>query len=599
MLNRKVNFTKMELIKYYFKDFKKYFIFLTIVVVFWLATHIASIFLLQEATNAFSKNHSNIENVLFFCGILIFVYVLSSFLQLLINEISIKVSYKIESHLSMLVINKLRYLPMKYFDINKSGEIFTKTLSDPSNVQNGLVNFYIEFNKMIFGGVGFGVALLVVSPYIALIGFVCFFGVMCLNIYFFKRSMKLTQLKRKALGEINAFMEEMINGQNVIENFNQQNFILKKYDEINNRLYKDWVKSQFASGMIFPWSIFSMRLMNTVVIVAYLLFSIAKIPLPGIVNNIDPISGAISFGGLVSVSLFSNFFADFFTMLGNTIPIFILARTSLAKIHELVSNKNEQDWNENLKIDSNNGIKVEFKNVVFNYDENQPTLKNINFVAKKNQKIAIIGPTGAGKTTITNLINKFYDINAGDILFNNESIINKSRTSVRNHISIVLQDTFLFGDSIFKNILNGNPKASEQDVVEAAKKAQIHDFISELKNGYQTIIDEKHNFSQGQKQLISIARAIISDAKIIILDEATSSIDSETEIKINKAIDNLLESRTSFIVAHKLSTIINADLILVVKDGEIIASGTHEELIKSSSFYKNLYEANYKTNVNN
>ena len=399
--------------------------------------------------------------------------------------------------------------------------------------------------------------------------------------------------KRQDFGEMNGYIEEMIHGQNVVANFDEQAYFVKKLDNMIKNLYKNWVKAQYSSQIIFPWSIFSMRLMNAVLIVSYLLISIKGIHLPGIVSNIDPVTNMISFGGLVSISLFGNFFCDNFSQLSNAIPIFIIARTSLAKIDEIVKTPNEIDWDEKLVIDDSQGIEVRFENVNFNYSKNKPTLKNINFVAKKNQKIAIIGPTGAGKTTITNLINKFYDINSGHIYFNDVDITNKSRASVREHISIVLQDPFLFSESIYENIKKGKMNATKEEIVEAAKKAQAHELILSFEKDYGTVISEKQSLSQGQKQLITIARAIVSDAKIIILDEATSSVDTQTEHKLQLAINNLLKGRTSFVVAHRLSTIINSDLILVVKDGEIIAQGNHDYLIKNSSFYQDLYYTNF------
>lgn len=285
--------------------------------------------------------------------------------------------------------------------------------------------------------------------------------------------------KRQDFGEMNGYIEEMIHGQNVVANFDEQVYFVKKLDNMIKNLYKNWVKAQYSSQIIFPWSIFSMRLMNAVLIVSYLLISIKGIHLPGIVSNIDPVTNMISFGGLVSISLFGNFFCDNFSQLSNAIPIFIIARTSLAKIDEIVKTPNEIDWDEKLVIDDSQGIEVRFENVNFNYSKNKPTLKNINFVAKKNQKIAIIGPTGAGKTTITNLINKFYDINSGHIYFNDVDITNKSRASVREHISIVLQDPFLFSESIYENIKKGKMNATKEEIVEVAKSASpwINSFI--------------------------------------------------------------------------------------------------------------------------
>ncbi|AAF30465.1 ABC transporter ATP-binding protein [Ureaplasma parvum] len=585
--------SKLYLIYYYFKDFKKVFIGLSIAIIFWLSTTIAATFLLQETVDKYAIANGIVDTVVKMCAGLIGIYFFSFIFLLIINEFAIRISFKIESHLSMMVINRIRYLPMKYFDINKSGEIFTKTLSDPTSVQDGIVNFYIELNKAIFGAIGFGTALLITSPYIALIGIVIYVLVMLFNILIFKKSHQLMRIKRQNFGEMNGYIEEMIYGQNVVANFNEQVFFIKKLDNMIKKLYKNWIKAQYSSQIIFPWSIFSMRLMNAVLIVSYLLISIKGIHLPGLINNIDPTTNIISFGGLVSISLFGNFFCDNFSQLSNTIPIFIVARTSLAKIDEIVKTPNEINWNEKLIIDASQGIEVRFENVNFNYLKNTPTLKNINFVAKRNQRIAIIGPTGAGKTTITNLINKFYDINNGFIYFNDVDITNKSRESVREHISIVLQDPFLFSESIYENIKKGKMNATKEEIIAAAKKAQVHDLILSFPKDYATVIDEKQNLSQGQKQLITIARAIISDAKIIILDEATSSVDTQTEHKLQLAINNLLKGRTSFIIAHRLSTIINSDLILVIKDGEIIAQGNHDYLIKNSPFYQELYYANF------
>ncbi|UIU15130.1 ABC transporter ATP-binding protein/permease [Ureaplasma urealyticum] len=585
--------SKLHLIYYYFKDFKKSFIGLSIAIVLWLAATIAATFLLQETVDKYAVANGVVDTVVKMCGGLIGIYFLSFIFLLIMNEFAIRISFKIESHLSMMVINRIRYLPMKYFDVNKSGEIFTKTLSDPTSVQDGIVNFYIELNKTFFGALGFGIALLVTSPYIALIGIAIYTLVMLFNILIFKKSRQLMRKKRQDFGEMNGYIEEMIHGQNVVANFDEQAYFVKKLDNMIKNLYKNWVKAQYSSQIIFPWSIFSMRLMNAVLIVSYLLISIKGIHLPGIVSNIDPVTNMISFGGLVSISLFGNFFCDNFSQLSNAIPIFIIARTSLAKIDEIVKTPNEIDWDEKLVIDDSQGIEVRFENVNFNYSKNKPTLKNINFVAKKNQKIAIIGPTGAGKTTITNLINKFYDINSGHIYFNDVDITNKSRASVREHISIVLQDPFLFSESIYKNIKKGKMNATKEEIVEAAKKAQAHELILSFEKDYGTVISEKQSLSQGQKQLITIARAIVSDAKIIILDEATSSVDTQTEHKLQLAINNLLKGRTSFVVAHRLSTIINSDLILVVKDGEIIAQGNHDYLIKNSSFYQDLYYTNF------
>lgn len=417
---------------------------------------------------------------------------------------------------------------------------------------------------------------------------------MSLNILLYKRSKKWNQYKRADFVVMNNFIEETISAHAAIDNFSQQKYFIDKFDRINSGVYKNVMRSTVVSQMMFPWTIFAMRLLNVALTVSFLLLSIAKIPLPGVAPNIDPINGQIAFGVLVSLSLLSNTFGEFFTNFNNTIPGFIAAQTSLLKINEIIKTENELDWAKTLDESKfKNGINIKFDQVCFNYLPNQPTLLNVSFEVKAHQKVAIIGPTGAGKTTITNLINKFYDFEMGDITFNDQSIKEVSRESVRSQISTVLQESYLFNESVLENIKRGKPNATYLEVVQAAMKAQVHDLIKSLPNGYHTIIGDNQNLSQGQKQLICIARAIISDAKIIILDEATSSVDTATELKIQKAIDYLIHERTSIVIAHRLSTIINSDLILVVKSGKIVASGRHNELIKSSEIYQELYYANY------
>ncbi|WP_245600624.1 ABC transporter ATP-binding protein [Ureaplasma canigenitalium] len=568
---------------------------LTLTIIGWLIFNIGAIFLLQTLIDQFSKGLTTEEILVYFCLGVMGLYLFAGILNFFINLISIKVSYKLERHLSMMVINKLSRLPMRFYDMNNAGEIFNKALSDPTNIQNGMVNFYIELNKAIFGGVFYGIALILLSPYIALIGLALYGLLMSIIAFIFKKSQKLAIKKRQDFVQLNDYMEEMITSQSVIENYGEQDYIVDGYKKIEQGLRANWIKAYATSGVIFPWSVFALRILNVCITVAFLLLSISKIELPGIVKNIDHATKTISFGTLVSLSLVSNLFADLFSTVCNNIQIFISAQSSLRKMNELVQEKEEHDDIEQLHIDPSEGIDVEFKNVYFNYLENKPTLKNVSFVAKRNMKVAIIGPTGSGKTTIVNLINRFYDINQGDITFNGVSIVNKSRNSVRKNISIVLQDTFLFSESILKNVLRGNENATPADVIKACKKAQVHDFIMKYENDYGTILDDSRNLSQGQKQLLTIARAIISDAKIIILDEATSSIDTRTEKLVQKAIENLIHSRTAFVIAHRLSTILNADLILVIKDGEIIGQGNHETLLNSCPFYKELYYANYST----
>ncbi|AJQ45131.1 ABC transporter ATP-binding protein [Ureaplasma diversum] len=589
------NALKWSLIRFYFKDFKKYFLTVSFVIIAFQLLQIASIFLLQYTIQAFSNQTKPLETILHIAAGIIGVYFFQCLINVFTNLCTNKLGYLIEAKMSLLVVSKLRYLSMKFLDQNSAGDIYAHMSDDALSIHLGVMGFYAEANKMVFGSIGFGIALLVVSPYLALIGLAVYGTLMCLNILLYKRSRTWNEYKRADFVVMNNFIEEAISAHAAIDNFSQQKYFTDKFDRINSGVYKNVMRSTVVAQMMFPWSIFAMRLLNAALTVSFLLLSIAKIPLPGITPNIDPVTGQVAFGILVSLSLLSNTFAEFFTNFNNTIPGFIAARTSLLKINEIMKVDHEVNWNKTLDVSKfKDGIDIKFDQVCFNYLPNQPTLMNISFEAKAHQKVAIIGPTGAGKTTITNLITKFYDYQTGDITFNNQSIKEISRESVRSQISSVLQDSYLFNESVLDNIKRGKPDATYLEVVQAAMKAQAHELIKSLPNGYHTIIGDKQNLSQGQKQLICIARAIISDAKIIILDEATSSVDTSTELKIQKAIDHLMHERTAIVIAHRLSTIINSDLILIIQSGQIVASGTHNELLKNSQIYQDLYYANYK-----
>ncbi len=390
---------------------------------------------------------------------------------------------------------------------------------------------------------------------------------------------KKYRLRNQKLGELNGFAEEMITGQRTIQSYVQEESILHKFDEINDAAATASYEAGYYSTAVGPSVNFVSNL---------------SVALVGVFGGILYFFGSIDIGKLASFTLYSRRFSGPINQMSNIIADIQSALAASERVFNVLDQPDEPKDIENA-IDYQYAVgEVEFKDVSFSYVENTPVLSRVSFKAPKGSVIAIVGPTGAGKTTLVNLLMRFYDVQEGDIIIDGNPTRSLTRKSLRTAFSMVLQDTWIFHGTVFENIAYGNGDVSRIEVEEAAKKARIHSFIAHLPNGYDTILtDEGINISKGQKQLLVIARAILSKTKMLILDEATSNVDTHTEVQIQKAMLALMENKTTFVIAHRLSTIQNADLILVVNDGNIIEQGTHSELLEKKGFYNELYQSQF------
>ena len=393
------------------------------------------------------------------------------------------------------------------------------------------------------------------------------------------KSQKYFKRQQDYLGHVNGEVEETYSGQNIVKVFNGEEKAIEQFEKMNNELYHSGWKSQFLSGLMHP-------IMNFIGNVGYVAISI--------LGGYLVIQNKITVGNIQSFIQYNKQFTAPINQIAQISGMLQSMIAASERVFEFIEEKDEietsQDNIDTSKIEGN----IEFKNIKFGYNPDKIVINNFSANVKKGQKIAIVGPTGAGKTTIVKLLMRFYDVNDGEILIDGYNIKNFNRGNLRKMFGMVLQDTWLFGGSIKDNIKYGRPDATDEEVIEAAKAAHVHHFIQTLPNGYDMILNEEsNNVSQGQKQLLTIARVILANPKILILDEATSSIDTRTEIQIQAAMDHLMKERTSFIIAHRLSTIKNADLILVMEHGNIVEQGTHEELLEKNGAYARLYNSQF------
>ncbi len=396
-----------------------------------------------------------------------------------------------------------------------------------------------------------------------------------------KRSQKYFREQQKFLGQVNGHIEEVYAGQNIVKAFNAEDQVISEFEDINQKLYGSAWKSQFISGMMMP-------IMSFVGNLGYVGVSI--------LGGWLTIRNVIEVGDILSFIQYIRSFTQPITQVAQISNVLQSTIAAAERVFEFLEEEEEvEDTKTPVKLEDIKG-RVTFENVKFGYDEDKLIIKNFTQDIELGQMVAIVGPTGAGKTTIVKLLMRFYDLNGGRILLDGIDIRDFSREDLRKNFGMVLQDTWLFNGTIMDNIRYGRLDATDEEVIEAAKMAHAHRFIMTLPDGYNMVINEEaSNISQGQKQLLTIARAILSNPKVLILDEATSSVDTRTELLIQKAMDNLMKGRTSFVIAHRLSTIRNADLILVMKDGDIVEKGTHEELLEKGGFYYTLYNSQFES----
>ena len=511
---------------------------------------------------------------------LIGLYILSaifSFIQgFVMSGISQKVAYNLRNELS----EKINRLPMRYFDTKTHGEVLSRITNDIDTLSQSLNQSMTQLITSVTTIIGVLVMMLSISWLMTGVTLLILPLSMILISLIVKKSQKYFKAQQEYLGHVNGKVEELYGGHNIVRVFNGEEEAINEFNELNNSLYQSAWKSQFLSGIMQPLMMFIGNLGYVVVAILGGWLAIRKV---------------IEVGDIQS---FIQYVRNFTQPLAQVAQVTNLLQSTAAaaeRVFEFLDEEEEDQTVENAVNTDNIEGKIDFEHVKFGYNPDKVIIKDFTASVNPGQKIAIVGPTGAGKTTIIKLLMRFYDVNSGAILIDNHNIKDFNRSELRGLFGMVLQDTWLFNGSIKDNIRYARLDASDKEVIDAAKAAHIHHFIKTLPDGYNMVLNEESsNVSQGQKQLLTIARAILADPKILILDEATSSVDTRTEILIQKAMDNLMKNRTSFIIAHRLSTIKNADLILVMNDGDIIEVGNHEKLLSQNGFYANLYNSQFE-----
>lgn len=507
------------------------------------------------------------------------LYVISavfSFLQgWLMTGISQKVAYSMRKELS----EKIHRMPMKYFESRTNGEVLSRITNDVDTLGTSLNQSVTQLITSVTTIIGILIIMLSISPLMTLIAIVILPISGALIGLIVKKSQKYFKQQQEYLGHVNGQVEEVYGGHIVVKAFNREEQSVAEFDKTNAVLYKSAWKSQFLSGMMMPVMTFigNLGYVGVAVSGAWL-----------------AIKGTITVGDIQAFIMYVRQFTQPIGQLAQVSNMLQSAVAAAERVFEFLEEEEEDQTVENaVKLDEIKGT-VQFQDVHFGYNPDNIIINDFSAKVKQGQKVAIVGPTGAGKTTMVKLLMRFYDVNSGAIKIDGHNVKDFNRGELREAFGMVLQDTWLFKGSIMENIRYGRLDATDEEVIEAAKAAHVHHFIKTLPGGYNMELNEEaSNISQGQKQLLTIARAILSDSRIMILDEATSSVDTRTEVRIQKAMDNLMEGRTSFVIAHRLSTIKDADLILVMKDGDIVEQGTHEQLLAANGFYAGLYNSQF------
>jgi len=515
--------------------------------------------------------------------IMLILYVISSIFAYLMGWIMAEVSTDISYRFRKEIAAKLNRMPLSYFDRTTQGEVLSRITNDVDTVNQTLSQSLTQIITSLITVVGVLVMMLTISWLMTLVSLIVIPLSLVVVSFIVNRSQIYFKEQQDYLGHVNGHVEEMFGGHRVMKAFNGEERSIATFEEYNTTLYGVAWKSQFLSGLMMP-------IMNFIGNLGY----VAVVVVGGYLT----VRKAITVGDIQAFIQYVRSFNQPLMQLANISNVLQQTAAAAERVFEFLEEPEEVKETENpVKLEALQG-RVEFRNVRFGYDPEKPVIHNLSGEARPGQKVAIVGPTGAGKTTIVKLLMRFYDVNDGAILVDGHDIREFKRQDLRRRFGMVLQDTWLYNDTIMENIRYGRPTATDDEVIAAAQAAHVDHFVHTLPDGYKMVINEETtNISQGQMQLLTIARAVLADPKILILDEATSSVDTRTEVLIQKAMDRLMVGRTSFIIAHRLSTIRNADLILVMRDGDIVEQGNHKELLARGGFYAELYNSQFERPV--
>jgi ATP-binding cassette subfamily B protein len=528
------------------------------------------------AGNTMAIDYDYLTRMLMILGGLYLIYSIFTYIT---HYIMVGVSQKTVYNMREEVSKKLEKLPLKYYDSNTHGEILSRVTNDVDNISNTLQQSLSQMLTSIVTLVGIVVMMLTISPILTLVTLVTLPLSMIITKNVAKKSQKYFKEQQKVLGNLNGHIEEMYTGHKIVKAFNYEEDSEKKFNDLNEKLFGVGYKAQFISGIIMPLMMFVGNIGYVIVCAAGSLL---------VTRNM------MTLGGIQAFIQYSRQFSHPIVQIANIANIIQSTIASAERVFEVLDEEEEvEEESRVIEAESVSG-NVSFENISFSYKKDEELIKGLNMDVKPGQTIAIVGPTGAGKTTLVNLLMRFYEIDEGNITIDGKDITSYSRGSLRSIFGMVLQDTWLYKGTIRENIAYGRLDATKDEVIEAARTANADHFIRTLPDGYDTILNEEaDNISQGQKQLLTIARAILADPQILILDEATSSVDTRTEKYIQKATEKLMKGRTNFVIAHRLSTIIDSDIILVMNEGDIIEKGSHKELIEKGGFYADLYNSQF------
>lgn len=525
----------------------------------------------------------NFDKIVHIIIIVALMYLASAIFSYLQQFIMTLISQKTVYRLRKQMKPKMRLVPIKYYDTHSNGDIMSRAVNDMDNIASTLQQSLTQAVTSLVTFIGTLWMMFSISWKLTLIAFVTIpLSIVVVGIVA-PKSQKYFAAQQKSLGLLNNQVEENYAGQLVLKSFNKEKDTIDKFEEQNDKYYQSAWKAQFISGIIMPLMIF----MNNI---GYVFVAI--------IGGIQVANGSITLGNVQAFLQYTNQFSQPISQLANLMNTIQSTIASAERVFDVIDEEEMKNTHQNRPVEKGTDNIVSLEHVQFGYEESDLLLTDYNLQVKQGQQVAIVGPTGAGKTTIINLLERFYDVSGGSIRLKGVDTRDIDREKLRSHFAMVLQDTWLFTGTIYDNIKYGREDATHDDIIEAAKAAHVDEFVRKLPDGYDTVLNEAaSNISQGQRQLVTIARAFVANPEILILDEATSSVDTRTEVQIQHAMSELLKNRTSFVVAHRLSTIQNADNIIVMNHGSVVETGTHNELLAKNGFYADLYNSQFSDNV--